>query len=157
MFGFISEKFSSLFSSSLSAKSIAQALDTVKTTLIEADVPYEVVERFTAQLAADLPEKKLSSSLKPAELVMKTVHDRIVELLGGKSGVSGFSFTIPSVTVLAGLQGSGKTTTIAKLVKIIQKDAAKRNKKRKILVCSVDFYRPAAREQLAILRSGGTG
>lgn len=123
----------------------------VKNTLLEADVPYQVVTHFVEQVRSDLAGMKLFSSLKPAELVMKVVHDRIVELVGGKQRSTGFSFQIPSIIVMAGLQGSGKTTTLAKLAHLIKKDASRRNKKRKIMVCSVDYYRPAAREQLEIL------
>ncbi len=155
MFGSLTEKFSALFSrfssSNVSQQTVDQAMEMVKNTLLEADVPYDVVTHFVQKVQTDLAGKKLFSSLKPAELVMKAVHDRIVELLGGKQSATAFSFQIPSVIVMAGLQGSGKTTTLAKLAHLIQKDAAKRNKKRRILVCSVDYYRPAAREQLEIL------
>ncbi|MBY0109919.1 MAG: signal recognition particle receptor subunit alpha [Candidatus Babeliaceae bacterium] len=155
MFGSLTEKFSALFSrfstSSVSQKTVDDAMQMVKNTLLEADVPYDVVTHFIQLVQADLIGKKVFSSLKPAELVMKVVHDRIVELLGGKQSSIGFSFQIPSVTVIAGLQGSGKTTTLAKLAQLIQKEAAKRNKKRRILVCSVDYYRPAAAEQLEVL------
>lgn len=155
MFGSLTEKFSALFSrfssDRVSQQTVDQAMQMVKNTLLEADVPFEVVTHFIQQVQQDLAGKKLFSSLKPAELVMKTVHERIVELLGGKQSATGFSFQIPSVIVMAGLQGSGKTTTLSKLAHLIQKDAAKRNKKRRILVCSVDYYRPAAGEQLEIL------
>lgn len=156
MFGSLTEKFSELFSrfttsGSLSAQSIESALEMVKTTLLEADVPYDAIEHFIKQLQADLLGKKINAGLKPAELVMRAVQDRLIELLGGKQSSTGFSFQIPSVILMVGLQGSGKTTTLAKLASVIQKEAGKRNKKRKILVCSVDYYRPAAREQLEIL------
>jgi signal recognition particle subunit SRP54 len=155
MFGSLTEKFSALFSrfssSKVSQQTVDEAMQMVKNTLLEADVPFDVVTHFVQQVQQDLIGKKVFSSLKPAELVMKSVHDRIVDLLGGKQSATAFSFQIPSVIVMAGLQGSGKTTTLAKLAHLIQKDAAKRNKKRKIVVCSVDYYRPAAREQLEIL------
>ncbi len=155
MFGSLTEKFSALFSrfssSKVSQQTVDDAMQMVKNTLLEADVPFDVVTHFVQHVQQDLIGKKVFSSLKPAELVMKSVHERIVQLLGGKQSATTFSFQIPSVIVMAGLQGSGKTTTLAKLAHLIQKDAAKRNKKRKIVVCSVDYYRPAAREQLEVL------
>ncbi len=155
MFGSLTEKFSALFlrfnGGVLTQKAIDAAMDTVKTTLLEADVPYEVIESFIQKIQFDLVNKKITASLKPAELVMKVVHERITELLGGKQSAKNFFFQIPSIILMAGLQGSGKTTTLAKLAFLIKNDAAKRHKARKILVCSVDYYRPAAREQLAIL------
>lgn len=155
MFDFLSEKFSSLFSrltgqDKLTERNMDQALSKVHDALLEADVPYDVVQSFIAQVKQEVVGQKVLTSLKPSEHLMKIVHDKILQFLGGQA-VQDFNFDIPSIVMVMGLQGSGKTTTIAKLAQYINKIAQKRGKKRKILIASVDFYRPAALDQLEIL------
>jgi len=88
-------------------------------------------------------------SLKPAEQLTKIVYEKVTAFLGGQQ--EGFSFLPSQVIMVMGLQGSGKTTTIGKLAHKISADASKKNKTVKVLVASVDFYRPAAIDQLEIL------
>lgn len=156
MFDFLSKKFSTIFNSitgsnKLTEANMSQALIQVQEALLEADVPYNVVEEFIEQVEKESLGKKLESSLKPAEQLMKMVYDKVLCFLGGQSADVDFVFNIPSVVMVMGLQGAGKTTTIAKLVNYIHEQAKKRGKKRSILVGSVDFYRPAAIDQLEIL------
>ncbi len=155
MFDFLSQKFSSIFSSfsgkkTLDQKSVDQALSQVKDALLSADVPYDLVEQFTQSINDELVGQKIIGSLKPSEQLLKVVNDKLLAFLGGTDNRT-FSVTIPSVLMVMGLQGSGKTTTIAKLAYHLKKEAEKRNKKRRILVASVDFYRPAAVDQLEVM------
>lgn len=152
MFDFLSEKFSSIFSritgkSHLTEQNIHEALEKVKEALLEADVPYKVVETFTASIKQEVLGQKVLTSLKPDEQFIKIVHDKIQQFLSD-SDEKKFSFTFPSVVMVIGLQGSGKTTSLAKMAYWIQKHAGKKNKKQKIVMASIDFYRPAAIDQL---------
>jgi len=155
MFDFLSKKFSGIFSKltgkgSLSENNIGEALQKVKDALIEADVPYALVEEFTENIKSEIIGQKVTKSLKPGEQFIKVVHERLLHFLGG-AGDTNFSFQIPSTVMVMGLQGSGKTTTLGKLAKFVKKQAEKRGKKRRILLASVDFYRPAAVDQLEVL------
>lgn len=155
MFDFLSQKFSSIFSSfsgkkTLDQASVDAAIAQVKDALLSADVPYDLVEQFTQSVSDELVGKKLIGSLKPQEQLLKVVNDKLLTFLGGDDNRS-FSVTIPSALMVMGLQGSGKTTTIAKLAYFLKKEAEKRNKTRRILVASVDFYRPAAVDQLQVV------
>lgn len=154
MFNFLSNQFNSIFSlfksgSIINEKSLEQSLMKIKETLLEADVPLEVVQEFCEQVKKSCIGKKLTASLNPSEQFMSIVHQELTKFLGNQ--VAFHSFQIPSVILLIGLQGAGKTTTIGKLAKFIKNQAEERGKKRKILCASVDFYRPAAREQLSIV------
>lgn len=156
MFDFLTKKFSSIFTrltgqDRLTEKNIDEALVQVHDALLEADVPYEVVQGFIEQIKTEAYGQKVFASLKPAELLMKIVHDKLVQFLGGQTAETHFAFQMPSVVMMIGLQGAGKTTTIAKLAQWVKEQAEKRGKTRRILVASVDFYRPAALEQLEIL------
>lgn len=155
MFDLLSQKFSSLFGrftgkAMLNEQDIAKLLTDIQDGMIEADVPFAVAEKFITEVRKDAQDKKLGTKIKSAESFMRVVHDRMVQFLGGASDTE-FTMQIPSVCMVMGLQGSGKTTTIAKLAHFIKSKAEKRNKARKILLASVDFYRPAAVEQLEIL------
>jgi signal recognition particle subunit SRP54 len=154
MFDFLSQKFSSLFSGlesvkKLTEQNIQEALETVQEALLEADVPYGVVQTFIASVKNDVVGQKIVGALKPAEQLMSVVQRKIVDFLGGDDAMS--SFSSPSTVMVMGLQGSGKTTTIGKLAYKIKKDAEKNNITQKILVGSIDFYRPAAIDQLEVL------
>lgn len=156
MFDFLSRKFSDTFKyltgqNKITEKNAEAALDQVKDALLEADVPYKVVEDFTAQVKEEVLGKKVYSSLKPEEQLTKVIYDKILNFLGGKELPKSFSFSIPSTVMLMGLQGAGKTTTIAKIANYVRGQAKKRNKSRKVLLASVDFCRPAAIDQLEIL------
>ncbi len=154
MFDFLSNKFSTIFSRitgqhRLTEKNIDETFDKVKEALLEADVSYQLVETFIESIKTEVIGQKVLSSLKPAEQLIKVVHEKLLAFLGGSS-VS-FSFQLPSVVMVMGLQGSGKTTSIAKMAHWVHKQAQKKGKNRSILAASVDFNRPAAIDQLEIL------
>ena len=155
MFDFLSQKFSSIFSkltgkAKLTEENIEEALQKVQDALIGADVPYDIVQEFTQSVKTEVLGQKVTKALKPGEQFIKIVHERLLAFLGGDGGTT-FSFQIPSVVMVMGLQGSGKTTTLGKLANYVQNQAKKRGKNRKILLGSVDFYRPAAVDQLEVL------
>ena len=154
MFDFLSQKFSSLFSAlentkKLTEQNIQETLESVEHALLEADVPYNVVHTFIAAVKHEVVGQKITAGLKPAEYLLMVIQRKIVEFLGGEENA--FSFSFPLTMMVMGLQGSGKTTTIGKIAYKIKSDAAKNNISRKIIVGSVDFYRPAAIDQLEIL------
>lgn len=156
MFDFLSKKFSQVFSritgtGSLTEKNVQNALEKVKDALLEADVPHTLIDEFVQSIQQEVIGQKVTVSLKPGEQFIKVVHKRLLAFLGGDGSPSTFSFQIPSTMMVMGLQGSGKTTTLAKCAHFVQKQAQKRGKTRKILLASVDFYRPAAVDQLEIL------
>ncbi len=155
MFDLLSSKFSSIFSrfsggSRLTEASLEEALTKVRDALLEADVPFDVIKKFTDEVKKEALEKKLVNSMKPSEHLVKIVHDRLVAFLGGTTS-KGFSFQFPATIMVFGLQGSGKTTTIGKLAHMLKEQAHARGKTRRIMVASVDFYRPAALDQLEVL------
>ena len=154
MFDFLSQKFSSIFghledTKKLTERNIHDALEQVEQALLEADVPYKVVQTFIGAVKSDVVGHAIVASLKPAEQLLQIVQGKIVDFLGGDNAP--FSPSFPSVVMVMGLQGSGKTTTIGKLAYKIKKDAEKLSSVKKILVGSIDFYRPAAIDQLAVL------
>jgi len=156
MFDFLSEKFSGVLQwltnkNTLSEANIAEALAKVREGLLEADVPVNVVDTFLEQLKNEVTGLKANKSVKPGEQFIAIVHEKLLAFLGGKNALSGVSFQIPSVIMVLGLQGSGKTTTAAKLCHNIKEQAKQRGKQRMVLLGSVDFYRPAAIDQLEIL------
>ena len=152
MFDYFSQKFSSLISrfsgsKTLSQESIAQFLATVQDTLLEADVPYDVAQTFVREVEQEVVGKTLTGKLKADEFVMNIVHDKLLAFLGGQADDASFVFKTPATVLMMGLQGSGKTTTIGKIAYYAKKQA----KSLKVLVASVDFYRPAAVDQLEIV------
>ncbi len=156
MFTFLSQKFSGVLKwlnnkGRLTEENINQALSDVRTALLEADVPLDIVEAFLDEIKKDAIGKNVHKDLNPGQQFIKIVHDKLLEFLGGRNALTSFSFQIPSVIMVMGLQGSGKTTTVAKLAHEVMRHAQQRGKKRHILLGSVDFYRPAAVEQLSIL------
>ncbi|MBP6869519.1 signal recognition particle protein [Candidatus Babeliales bacterium] len=156
MFGFLSKSFSSIFSSltghgKLTEKNIDESITKIKESLLEADVPYELTNTFIADVKQDVLGQKVVNSLRPNEQFVKVVYDRLLAFLGGEYLQESFAFQIPSTIMMLGLQGSGKTTTAGKLALFIQNQAKKRGKTRKILCASVDFYRPAAIDQLEVV------
>jgi signal recognition particle subunit SRP54 len=156
MFDFLSEKFSGVLGwlkdkGRLTEDNIRDATTQVRTALLEADVPHQVVEDFLKQVHEEIIGRNIHKSLNPGQQLIKVVHDKVLDFLGGKNVAPFASFQIPSVIMVMGLQGAGKTTTIAKLAHFIQTQAQKRGKARRILLGSIDFYRPAAIDQLEIL------
>ena len=121
---------------------ISEAMREIRMALLEADVNYQVVKEFIAKVKEKALGMEVGKSLKPDELFIKIVKDELVELLGGDEAplvVDGK----PTIVMLVGLQGSGKTTTCGKLANYLRKKHAK-----KPLLVACDIYRPAAIEQL---------
>ncbi|MFA5180337.1 MAG: signal recognition particle protein [Syntrophales bacterium] len=129
----------------LDEENIQGALKEIRMALLEADVNFKVVKSFVEDVRGRAVGQDVTDSLSPGQQVVKIVHDRLVELMGGTSSQIRFGNRFPAPVMLVGLQGSGKTTTAVKLAKYISKQG-----KRTLLV-SVDVYRPAAMEQLKIL------
>lgn len=155
MFDFLSNKFSSIFSQitgkgKLTESDIDEVLTKVKDALIEADVPLALVQTFCDDIKKEVAGQKVLASLKPSEHLIKVVHDRLKSFLGGQDSVP-FTFQLPSIVMVMGLQGSGKTTSIAKMANLVSSESNAKGKERRILMASVDFYRPAAVDQLEIL------
>ena len=157
MFDFLTEKFSSVFSRLtgqryLSEKNISDALEKVREALLEADVPLAVVTDFIENVKKEVLGKKVLGSLNAGEQFIKIVHDEIVRFLSAAKGDDSFLFKPRGIVLVLGLQGSGKTTTIAKLA-YYAKQKAKELKKTapRVLCASVDFYRPAAIDQLEVV------
>ncbi len=156
MFDFLSQKFSGVLqwlsnSHKLTEENMAQAYAQVRDGLLEADVPLAVVDAFLEQVKSAVTGQKVHQALKPSEQFIKIVHDSLLAFLGGKNAITAITFQIPSVIMVMGLQGSGKTTTVAKLCHYTKEQARQRGKQRHILIGSIDFYRPAAIDQLEIL------
>ena len=129
----------------LSAEHIEEALKEIRMALLEADVNFKVVKQFVESVKAKALGQDVLSSLTPAQQVIKVVRDELLEMLGGESAGLNFPPKRPNVFLMVGLQGSGKTTSTGKLARWLN-----RNGHRAYLL-SIDIYRPAAREQLAIL------
>jgi signal recognition particle subunit SRP54 len=156
MFDALSDRLSGVFDrltgrGVLSERDIDEALREVRVALLEADVALPVVKDFVAKARERAVGETVLRSVKPSEQVVKIVYDGLVEMLGGPSDTpseSGLDLNVapPAVVMMAGLQGSGKTTTAAKLGLRIQKTERKR-----VLMASLDTRRPAAMEQLAKL------
>ncbi|MEM5516099.1 signal recognition particle protein [Henriciella sp. AS95] len=131
----------------LSEKDVTAALREIRVALLEADVALPVVKDFISKIKERAVGEEVIRSVKPGQQVIKIVHDGLVDMLGGEDAETGLRVdNPPSVIMMAGLQGSGKTTTTAKIAKRL----AERDKK-KVLLASLDVRRPAAMEQLAIL------
>lgn len=149
MFDFLSGKFGSIFSrfsknSKFTPENIQEALKSIEDALLEADVPYALVQTFTESIQAEVVGQDIIKSVKPADQLLKIVHDKLVTFLGGKQNLK-ISFS--GVVMIIGLQGSGKTTSIAKLAC----QSLSHSPKCKVLLASVDFYRPAAVDQLEVM------
>jgi len=129
----------------LTAEHIEEALKEIRMALLEADVNFKVVKQFVESVKAKALGQDVLSSLTPAQQVIKVVRDELLEMLGGESAALNFPPKRPNVFLMVGLQGSGKTTSTGKLARWLN-----RNGHRAYLL-SIDIYRPAAREQLAIL------
>ena len=130
----------------LSEKDIDEALREVRVALLEADVALPVVREFIAKAKEKAAGQDVIRSIRPADQVVKITYDGLVEMLGGESAEGlNISLNPPTVILMAGLQGSGKTTTAAKLGLKLGKD------RKKVLLASLDTRRPAAMEQLATL------
>ena len=125
---------------------VKETLREVRIALLEADVALPVVSSFISEVKQRALGQEVISSLKPGEALVKIVHDELVRVMGEENQVLDLKSSPPVVVLLAGLQGSGKTTTTAKLAKYL-----KEQEKKKVMVVSCDVYRPAAIEQLETL------
>lgn len=117
----------------------------VKLALLEADVNYKIVKDFTAKISEKALGQDVLKSLTPGQQVIKVVHDELVELLGKDESTLNMSPNPPTIIMMAGLQGSGKTTMAGKLANMLRK------KGKKPLLVACDVYRPAAIDQLEVL------
>ena len=124
---------------------LKEMLREVKLALLEADVNYKIVKEFTETIRGKALGQDVLKSLTPGQQVIKIVKDELVELLGGTESRVNFSPNPPTVIMLVGLQGSGKTTTAGKLANLFRKQG------KKPLLVACDIYRPAAIQQLQVV------
>jgi signal recognition particle subunit SRP54 len=129
----------------LNEETVDEALREVRLALLEADVNLKVVKDLLDRVRVKALGEEVKASLSPAQEVVRIVRDELIEILGSKESLLTFSREYPTVFLIVGLQGSGKTTTSGKLALWLSK-----RRKRPMLV-STDVYRPAAREQLAVI------
>jgi signal recognition particle subunit SRP54 len=129
----------------LSEEDVVAALREIRIALLEADVALPVVKQFIDGVRPQAVGQEVLRSITPAQMVVKIVHDHLVEMLGAGAPLN--LNAVPPVPILMlGLQGSGKTTTAAKLARLL-----KERERKKVLLASLDVHRPAAQEQLAVL------
>ena len=148
MFESLQERLGSILNSltgrgALSEADVSAALREVRRALLEADVALDVVRSFTDKVRAKAVGAEVLKSIKPGQMVVKIVHDELVDMLGSEGVAIDLNAPSPVVVMMVGLQGSGKTTTSAKIAKRL---TDRQNKK--ILMASLDTRRPAAQEQL---------
>ena len=124
---------------------LKEMLREVKLALLEADVNYKIVKDFIATIQGKALGQDVLKSLTPGQQVVKIVKDELVELLGGQTSQINFTPNPPTIIMLVGLQGSGKTTTAGKLANLLRKQA------KKPLLVACDVYRPAAIKQLQVV------
>ena len=151
MFESLSEKLSGILDKltgrgALSEEDVAAAMREVRRALLEADVALEVVRSFIDRARTKAVGAAIVKSIKPGQMVVKIVHDALVETLGTESQGIDLNAPAPVAIMLVGLQGAGKTTTAAKIAKRLTE-----RQKRRVLMASLDVKRPAAQEQLRVL------
>ena len=130
----------------LSEKNISDTLREVRVALLEADVALPVVKKFISQVRSKALGERVIDNINPGQAFIKIVNDELTRVMGEKNDALNLSAQPPAIILLAGLQGSGKTTTAAKLATwLMQKE------KKKVMLTSVDIYRPAAIKQLETL------
>ena len=131
----------------LSEKDVSNAMREIRVALLEADVALPVVKDFIAKVKEQAVGESVIKSITPGQMVIKIVHDELVEMLGGEDSDTKLKIdSPPAVIMMAGLQGSGKTTTTGKLAKRL-----KDKERKKVLLASLDVRRPAAQQQLKVL------
>jgi len=150
MFESLSSKLGGVFErltgrGALTEADVTEALREVRVALLEADVALPVVKEFIGRVKARAVGTDVIKSVSPGQMVVKIVHDELIDTLGTKGVELNLNATAPVVILMVGLQGSGKTTTSAKLAVRLKKD------RKKVLLASLDVYRPAAQRQLEIL------
>ncbi|MBM4202562.1 MAG: signal recognition particle protein [Gammaproteobacteria bacterium] len=132
--------------SKLTEDNIADALRDVRRALLEADVALDVVKDFTDSVRAKAVGQEVGEALNPGESFIRIVHDELVHIMGEANDALNLASVPPAIVLMAGLQGAGKTTTVAKLALLL-----KQREKKKVAVVSADVYRPAAITQLQTL------
>src|SRR3954463_13053420 len=150
MFESLSDRLGKIFDGlrgrgALGDKDVDEALREVRRALLEADVSLEVVKAFVEQVRERAVGAEVTRSVTPGQQVVKIVHDELVKVLGETAVPLDFNAVSPVPILMVGLQGSGKTTTTAKIAKRLTERQGK-----KVLLASLDTRRPAAMEQLAI-------
>ena len=150
MFESLQERLQRTFKSlrgqaTLNDENMQETLRELRLALLEADVNFKVVKQFIDQVQAKAVGQQVATALSPGEQVIKIVRDELVEILGKDTARVKFASQPPTVVLMAGLQGSGKTTTSGKLAHWFK------NGGHRPLLVSVDVYRPAAREQLKVV------
>ncbi|CEK09556.1 signal recognition particle protein [Legionella hackeliae] len=130
----------------LTEENVHDALREVRLSLLEADVAFPVVKEFIEEVKQKALGQKVATNLKPEQAFVKVVHDELVHVLGDSRAELNFKTQPPAVFLMAGLQGSGKTTSSAKLARYL-----KESENKKVMLVSLDVYRPAAIEQLKLL------
>ena len=156
MFENLTNKFEEIFSSlkkapSLSEKEVDEGLRGIRQGLLEADVALPVAKKLIENIRPKAIGREIIRSTTPGQMIVKIVYDELVKFLGDTKSEINLNAVPPVSIMLVGLQGSGKTTTTAKLAKYLEI-----NNKKKILMVSLDVYRPAAQEQLKILGEQGS-
>lgn len=151
MFEGLSNKLGDVFDKltrrgALKASDVSEAMREVRIALLEADVALPVVKDFIAKVSEAAVGEQILRSVTPGQLVVKVVHDHLVEMLGAEPQPLRVHGNPPNAVLMVGLQGSGKTTTTAKIAARLT-----RLDKKKVLMASLDIYRPAAQQQLAQL------
>jgi signal recognition particle subunit SRP54 len=135
--------------SRLTEENVQEMLREVRLALLDADAGLPVVKDFVAKVKEKALGQEVAASLTPGQALVGVVHQELVALMGGANAALDFATQPPAIILLAGLQGSGKTTSAGKLARLI-----KNTTKKKVLLVSTDVYRPAAIEQLATLAKG---
>ncbi len=150
MFDSLTEKLQRVFKNlrgegKLTAENMEAALREIRVALLEADVHFRVVKQFVEGIRQKAMGEEVLTALSPSQQVVKIVHDELIRLLGSHQSRLRFASEPPTVMLLVGLQGSGKTTTTGKLARWLSKTG------HSPLMVSVDVYRPAARQQLSVI------
>jgi signal recognition particle subunit SRP54 len=150
MFETLTEKLDGIFRKlkgrgRLDEGNIQSALKEIRMALLEADVNFRVVRDFVEDIRKRAVGQEVLESITPGQQVVKIVHDRLIELMGGVSSQLKYGSRIPAPIMLVGLQGCGKTTTAVKLARLVAAQG------KRVYLVSADVYRPAAREQLKVL------
>ena len=150
MFESLSDRLSKVFGKltgrgALSEADVSEALREVRVALLEADVALPVVKDFIERVRGRAVGQDVVKSVSPGQMVVKIVHDELIATLGTEGVELNLAAVPPVAILMVGLQGSGKTTTSGKLAVRLKKD------RKKVLLASLDVYRPAAQQQLAIL------
>ena len=151
MFESLSDRLSGVFDKlrgrgALSEDDVRGAMREVRVALLEADVALPVARDFVDQITERAVGQEVIRSVTPGQMVVKIVNDALVEMLGSETAELNLDVNPPAIIMMVGLQGSGKTTTTAKLAKRLSE-----RERKKVLMASLDVARPAAQEQLAVL------